>query len=301
MEENCIRLNGGLHNDVFHLVKEDKVERRSDSRKTKEMVLQEIEWMNFLYEKGVSVPKTDQTVKSDGNRVIAHFEFIKGEQIDVTDHSHWNGKIFEQLGRILGRMHALSKEFIVSEIYRPVWTVENPDVFGIRENLSEWMRDSYEQLLQNLFPFEITPDTYGLIHNDFHQGNFILKDDLSVTTIDFDECAFNWFAQDIAVVFYHAYWQNDSYKGDPEKFSETFMIHFFKGYEEENLLHKDVIKQIPTFLKLREIFLYQLFIKKWEMNALEEWQKYTLIDLEKRIKNKTAYAGNSDFSVFLKS
>jgi len=301
MKENCIRLNGGLHNDVFHLVNEGKVERHSDTRKTKEMVLQEIEWMNFLYEKGVNVPKSEIPFKNEENRIIAHFEFVKGEQIDVTNQSHWNVKTFEELGRILGRMHALAKEFMVSEVHRPVWTVENPDVFDVRGSLSDWMRDCYDQLLENLYPFEIIPDTYGLIHNDFHQGNLILKDDESITTIDFDECAYNWFGQDIAVVFYHAYWQHDSFTGKSGDFSTTFMSHLFKGYEEENILHKDMIKQIPIFLKLREIFLFQLFMKKWNMNALEEWQRYTLVDLEKKIKNKIAYAGISDYSVFLKS
>ncbi|WP_313893600.1 phosphotransferase [Psychrobacillus sp.] len=299
MEENCIRLDGGFHNDVFHIKNKGKVVRISDAKKTKEMVLQEIEWMNFLYEEGVAVSKPEMTLESEEERVRACFEFIEGNQIDVTNQFHWNVNMFEQLGRIVGKMHALSKKFKVEGIHRPVWTVENPDVFGIRENLSPWIRENYEQLMQNLFSYEMSPETFGLIHNDFHQGNLIINGEGTLTTIDFDECSYNWYAQDIAVAFYHAYWQHNSNNGNVDTFPQTFMSHFFTGYKEENLLHKDIIKQIPIFLKLREIFLYKLFSEKWDMNNIAEWQKYTMHELEKKIKNEIPYAGISDFSVFL--
>lgn len=299
MGENCIRLDGGFHNDVFHLMNEGKVVRISDFRKTKVMVLHEIEWMNFLYEEGVLVPKPDMTLEIEEERVKTYFEFIKGDPIDVTNQSHWNVKLFEQLGRTLGRMHALSKKFMVDEIHRPVWTVENPDIFGIRGDLSPWIREKYDELMHNLFPYEITEDTFGLIHNDFHQGNLIINNEGTLTTIDFDECSYNWYAQDVAVVFYHAYWQNKSFNGYIDTFPQTFMSHLFAGYKEENLLHQDLIKQIPIFLKLREIFLYQLFTEKWDLNNIEDWQKFTLHDLEDKIKNKTPYAGISDFSIYL--
>jgi len=298
MDEYRIRLDGGFHNDVFHLVEREKVVRLSDDRRTKEMVWQELEWMNFLYENGVSVPKPQLTLESEGERVKAYFEFIKGDSIDVTSLTHWNENIFKQLGRITGRMHALSREFKSDVVHRPVWTVQNPDVFGIRGNLSPWIKENYDNLMDRLVEYEITPSTYGFIHNDFHQGNLIIKQDGTLTTIDFDECSFNWYAQDVAVVFYHAYWQHSSYNKDPDSFCQTFMSHFFTGYKEENVLHKNIIKQIPIFLKLREIYLYQLFIRKWNINHLKEWKKDTLVELENKIKSSSSYAGIRDFSIY---
>ncbi|MES9682371.1 hypothetical protein ABWK22_05490 [Gottfriedia acidiceleris] len=116
--------------------------------------------------------------------------------------------------------------------------------------------------------------------------------------IDFDDCAFNWFAQDFATAFYHAYWQQNCSNQMNEQFIENFMVNFFKGYKLENLLHNDLVKQIPIFLKLREIFLLHLFVQKWDMNRLEEWQKYTLVDLENKIKNDVPYADLIDFSIY---
>ena len=300
MVENRIRLSGGFHNDVFYIEKNSKVVRISDIRKTKRIVMQELEWTNFLYEHGVPVAKPEMTLDTEDERVSTSFDYIKGYKIDVTNQFHWNAEIFEQMGRILGRMHSLSKVFKVDEINRAVWTIENPDVFGIRESLSPWIRQNYDKLMQSLFPFEISSDTFGMIHNDFHQGNLIINNEGIITTIDFDECSFNWLAQDFAALFYHAYWQNNSYNGYEDTFPQMFMSHLFAGYREENLIHDDMIKQIPIFLKLREIFLYKLFIENWNMNSLEEWQKYTLHELENNIKNAIPYAGISDFSIFLK-
>jgi hypothetical protein len=35
------------------------------------------------------------------------------------------------------------------------------------------------------------------------------------------------------------------------------------------------------------------------MNHLEDWQDYTLHDLEDKIKNQVPYAGINDFSIYL--
>lgn len=140
MRENRIRLDGGFHNDVFYMEDQAKVVRISNTRKTKEMVLQEIEWMHFLYEQGVAVPKPEMQLEDENGRIKAYFEFIKGDMIYVTNELHWNEKTFELWGKALGRMHVLSKRFKGEEIHRHVWTMEMMDVFGIRANLSSWLR-----------------------------------------------------------------------------------------------------------------------------------------------------------------
>lgn len=299
MLENRVRLNGGFNNDVFYIKEKERVVRISEKGKTKEMILQEIEWMNFLYEKGVLVPKPVIPLGYEEERVKTYFEFIKGDQIDVTNKSHWNEKVFKKLGKNLGRMHALSKDFKLKAIQRPEWKVENPDVFNLGRKLDPWIKEKYEELVHSLTSYTITPDTFGLIHNDYHQGNLIIDEEGRITTIDFDECSFNWYAQDIAVAFYHAYWQHSSFNGNTHSFCDIFMSNFFAGYKTENTLHKDIMIQIPIFLKIREIYLYQLFIQKWDMNNLEEWQAYTLHSLKDKIKNQVPYAGINDFSIFL--
>ncbi|MEH7612372.1 phosphotransferase enzyme family protein [Gottfriedia acidiceleris] len=292
-----VRLTGGLQNDVFYDEDYNRVVRQSKLGKTKEMVLQEIDFINFLHMQGVNVPRADRNFREEDGRVITYFEYIDGEQIDVTNPNHWNKHLFEQWGKKLGKMHSLAKQYKLSEVHRPAWSPNRIDVFGIRDQLVPNMKEFYDKHMEKLVKFQVTSDAFGIIHNDFHQGNIILVGN-SLFTIDFDDCAFNWFAQDIATVFYHAYWQQNSFNEMNEQFIETFMVNFFKGYKLENLLHNDIVKQIPIFLKLREIFLHHLFVQKWDMNRLEEWQKYTLVDLENKIKNDVPYADLIDFSIY---
>lgn len=299
MTNSRVQLSGGFQNDIFHLPRERKIERISRVNRTIEMVQQEFEWMNFLYERGVAVPRPDLKIDLVGERVRSYFKFIDGSPVNVTNDAHWNIYSFEEFGRILGKMHALSKEFSVKSVHRPVWTTENPDVFGIRNNLSLELKSIYDSLMKKLYPFEIHSDTYGIIHNDFHQGNLIIGNDGVITTIDFDDCSFNWFAQDIAVFFYHAYWQQDSFNGNTELFCQEFLKHFFNGYRSENCLNEVIVEQIPIFLKLREIFLYQLFLETWNSANMEDWQTHTLNELEKNIRNRVPYAGIGEFTEFL--
>ncbi|WP_129690609.1 phosphotransferase enzyme family protein [Gottfriedia acidiceleris] len=294
---NQVRLSGGFQNDVFYDEDYNRVVRQSKLGKTKEMVLQEIEFINFLYMQGVNVPRVDRNLGEEDGRVITYFEYIDGEQIDVTNPNQWNIYLFEQWGKKLGKMHSLAKSYKLSEVHRPVWSPENFDVFGIRDQLVPYMKVFYDKQMEKLLEFQVTSDAFGIIHNDFHQGNIILVGN-TIFTIDFDDCAFNWFAHDFATAFYHAYWQQNSFNQMNEQFIETFMPYFFKGYKLENLLDKDIVKQIPIFLKLREIFLYHLFAQKWDLNKLEEWQKYTLTDLQNKIIKEIPYAGITDFSIY---
>lgn len=298
MEENKVKLSGGFQNEVFYLEKVGKIERISRN-KTKEMILEELDWMDFLYTRGVAVPKPTLDVEISGNQVKTYFEYIEGEPVSVTNVSHWNSSNFEEFGRILGRMHSLSKDYLTEIKHRPIWTENNPDVCKLRVQLNQELQTIYDSLLQELCTYGKNADTFGLIHNDFHQGNLIMAKDGTITVIDFDDCALNWFAQDIAVFFYHAYWQQESFIGNKESFCREFLNHFFAGYQEENLLKEESIKQIPIFLKVREIFLYQLFVKIWDKNEMEDWQTDTLLDLENNIKNRVPYAGISNFSIYV--
>ncbi|RYI28483.1 hypothetical protein EVU96_15070 [Bacillus infantis] len=299
MKEKYVRLSGGFHNEVFFDEKHNRIIRISANGKSADYVRQELQWMDFLHSNGIPLSNPARQIELDDGLVKACFEYVRGNPVDVTNPAHWNEKNFKQFGRILGRMHALSKDYNIGNNRRPVWTKKNPDVFGIRDGMAGWLTEEYDRLMGALQQYKPSPDTFGLIHNDFHQGNFIVRETGEVVVIDFDECAFNWFAQDLAVLFYHACWQQDSFNGEAEAFSRRFMHHVFSGYLSETELHPGTIAQIPVFLKLREIFLYQLFDRKWDKAHLEDWQEYTLQDLERKIINREPYAGIADFSAYL--
>ncbi|MES9682370.1 aminoglycoside phosphotransferase family protein [Gottfriedia acidiceleris] len=96
---NYMRLSGGFQNDVFYDQDNNRVVRQSNLERTKEMVLQEIDWIIFLHKHGVDVPRANRNLREEEGRVITYFKYIDGEKIDVTNPNHWNKHLFEQWGK----------------------------------------------------------------------------------------------------------------------------------------------------------------------------------------------------------
>lgn len=264
-----------------------------ESKRSYEERVAEINWLHYLDQLGLSVsnsiPSIEnrliETVYMDGEKYYLT-AFIKAEgcPVNVGDRSEWNISFFQKWGRVMGKMHHVTKSFQPNGPKRMSWHETNRDMYHFKK-LPVGIADKYEKLLKRVDTFQRDQDTFGLIHFDFHQGNFLTKDN-TITLFDFDDCAYYWFAHDIAVSYYHAYWQGTSWYPEWKTFGKDFMISFLDGYQHENSLPKEILQQIPTFLKMREIFLYQLFLEKWNMNELEEWQSETLQNLKYQIEDE---------------
>jgi len=299
-------LSGGYQNTVYQFEKGEAayIMRVSDAgRRTKGQIDDEVQWLLFLKENDVQVAAPIRNVHqsyvegSQKNYVIA-FQKAKGKQVDVYNMSVWNETLFEKWGRLIGKLHRLSSEKPLALTNRPAWTSDNPDLLGLGKSLeSKEMSVVYKRLLGKLQGFEKKETTFGLIHNDLHQGNFFF-DGEDITLFDFDDCAYHWYAYDIAVSFYHAYWQGTSANPAAVSFGEDFMRDFMAGYKKEHSVDKDILLQIPIFLKIRELFLYALFMEKWNVNALEEWQEYTIHQLRESILKEKPHS-DIDFLQFL--
>ena len=93
---------------------------------------------------------------------------------------------------------------------------------------------------------------YGLIHQDAHGNNFLVDETGRITLFDFDECAYSWFINEIAIVLFYIIMDAE----DWPVFTQEFISHFLRGYVKANPLEAKWLKEIPNFLKLREMELY---------------------------------------------
>jgi Ser/Thr protein kinase RdoA (MazF antagonist) len=90
-----------------------------------------------------------------------------------------------------------------------------------------------------------TPSTFGLIHADLHQGNYLFTDG-EVCAIDFDDCGWGHFIYDFAVTL-----------------SEVSVLNHFPalrdgllaGYQQVRPLPAGLEVHLPAFLALRELKL----------------------------------------------
>jgi amicoumacin kinase len=307
LETEFAPLNDGFHNVVYQYRQSgrDYILRITNSkRRNRNEIESEIEFVLALAKQGVpvSVPVPSSQAKmievvSDQDQIFfaVTFEKANGKPVDVIDKTVWNADLFYHWGKVVGKMHLAAHHLT---FVRPVWTIENPDILNLEQKItSNLILERYLGLLTQLKNFDKDPELFGLIHNDFHQGNFFVNNGI-ITVFDFDECAYHWFAYDVAVAFYHAYWQSSAYTPEDTDFSSVFWTYFLKGYQQAHPLKKEMIQQIPLFLKMREIFLYVLFLEKWDMDKLEDWQEYTLANLKNNIEKNIPYS-NFDFSTLL--
>jgi Ser/Thr protein kinase RdoA (MazF antagonist) len=309
-EESCVKLSGGFQNDVYEYMYEGEkriLRITSSSRRTIKQTQSEIDFIRSLEAGGVNVSLP--VVSCFGNDIeqldiegelflITAFLKAPGQFVNVANEKEWDKALFQNWGQAIGKMHAIAEQnhSHFEEYERPKWE-PNRKSMNFLSSISKSLAANYEKMVTEVQAFSKERDTYGLIHNDLHQGNFFVRDN-TLTIFDFDDCSFCWFAQDIAVSFYHAVWQGLSVRPEHVSFPREFMKHFIEGYSKEHRMNKEILRQIPLFLKLREVFLFTLFHKVWDVKDLEDWQGYTLQDLLCRIEHEISYT-NVDFLTFI--
>jgi Ser/Thr protein kinase RdoA (MazF antagonist) len=126
-------------------------------------------------------------------------------------------------------------------------------------------------------------NSYGLIHADFTDVNFFVYNQ-KITVFDFDDCLHHWYTYDIATILHDTPWLR---RGEMSKdeFARYFWESFFQGYTKENRLDLFWKHQINKFLKLREINLYVVYHKKWDLDNLSERGRDSLREMRNNIEN----------------
>ncbi len=161
---------------------------------------------------------------------------------------------FQNWGQVLGQMHRLTKTYkpLSESIRRPEWhTWEYYNGFPYAERLPV-IQKKYDQLIAELHALPKDTDSYGLIHNDFNDGNFTVDyDNGDITVFDFDDCCYFWFMYDIACA-----WEGGIGRimfrplAERQDFMDRYMEQVMEGYNRENTLSDDWLARLPLFLRL---------------------------------------------------
>lgn len=231
-------------------------------RRTQELILGEVDWINYLAAGGAGVART---IPSSEGTLVEFIDDHRGGCFMATafvkaagghpTQEFWNRHLFRAWGRTLGRIHALSKDYTPAN---PAWKREEWDSSGNMQ-VEAWLTPSdrlvlarFQDLIHYLKALPKDRNSYGLIHQDAHAGNFFVDQDYAITLFDFDDCVYSWFIYDIAMVLFYSLMGHEN---DPDSITD-FCHHFLKGYRQENNLDPIWLVEIPHFLKLREIDLY---------------------------------------------
>ena len=305
MSTASLRLLGDFENYVY----EGKIDGIShvlrlthSSHRSTNMVLGELEWINYLAENGVSVAKAlpstsgklaEEIHVGEDYFIASLFQKTKGRPLDRTNPAEPTREMITEWGRTIGKMHRATKHFQPSEerFRRPHWFED--DLMRFEKHLPREDQHIVEigySLLEYSKQLPRSQDSYGLIHTDVHMGNFFV-DEGKITVFDFDDSSYQWFASDIAIALYYTIWWKFSGSGQREKdaYAKRFLESFMMGYSAENRLEDCWLRELPFFLKLRDLTLYTVFHKKFDQNSLEKYSKL-LAGIRARIEQEVPIA-----------
>jgi amicoumacin kinase len=296
--EDHARVLDGFESFIYEYERdgEEFILRISHSlRRSENLIRGEVDWINYLSAGGVPAARA---VFSKGGNLVEPVADGHGDYFLATSFVKAYGKhpwyertpaFYQNYGRMLGSIHALTERYQPADWAwkRPEWDDNVMEVVecGLPEN-EEGVKRKYRELLEHLYALPKTPTCYGLIHQDPHAGNFLMDEAGRLTLFDFDDCVYSWYANDIAIaLFYMAF---EAPEGPA--FVTDFLPHFLQGYREKYPVEDRWLKEIPYFLKEREIELYAIIYSVFGPNPVEdEWCLKYMQRRKERIESEVPF------------
>src|SRR5262249_3077964 len=87
------------------------------------------------------------------------------------------------------------------------------------------------------------PETFGLIHGDLHQWNYLFHQG-EVRAIDFDDCGYGHYLYDMAVTLFNVRWKASA---------PLLRARFLAGYRSVRPLSAEHEQYLDTFMDLRDL------------------------------------------------
>jgi len=264
-------------------------------RRSPDLIRGELDWINYLKAGGASVAgalisNNDNWVEeiddgSGGYFLANAFEKAAGKPRN----GDWTEAQLFEYGRQIGLMHKLTSSYQPKNPNwkRPEWDdpihLEVDQFIPARDFV---IKQIYRDLVKKTQDLPKDNTCYGLIHQDAHQGNFFIDDVGKITMFDFDDSSYSWFVEDIALILFYAVMGQE----DPDRFTENFLSEFIPGYfSEYDLAHK-WFSEIPIFMKRREIDLYAVIHRSFDVEKMDDpWCIWYLDGRKKRLEDGVPY------------
>ncbi|GGE73592.1 phosphotransferase enzyme family protein [Priestia taiwanensis] len=249
------------------------------SHRMYEQVQAELDFLNYVADRGANVAKPYHSLENnfvevcrteDGTYFYCSlFEFAKGSHVKIDDVSIWNDTLFYEWGRTLGKLHRLAMDYPHTE-HRVTW--EEDELAVIQGIQDKEVYATGMELIGKIKKLPIEKGSFGLIHSDVHYHNFFYEEG-RITVFDFDDAMYNYFIHDIAIVLYYSlvYWEGT--EEEKALFTRHQLDVVRKGYEEENHLDEKWYETLPLFMRLRDVTLYAVLLKKFDDDLPERAEK----------------------------
>lgn len=268
---SLVKAHDGGRNVVYNCEKEGAVSKIIriaflDDR-SREDFLGEVEYIRYLYEHGGSVSNVISSRNGNLLEEITHenhsfyvctFERAKGKLLVENSYRYREGvpitEYFYNCGKILGKMHQLSKVYTPAHKRYSFFDKYNTEYIDklIPPSLSVLKKKLFE-LLKTLEGLDRNCECFGMVHFDYSDGNYMIDFDTGkITVFDFDNSCFCWYMYDLANVWTHGVgwiqFETDTEKR--KKFMEDYFETVLAGYKSETDIKDVMLEKLPLFIKV---------------------------------------------------
>lgn len=246
--------------------------------------LAETEYVRFLAQNGADcvnvVPSVNgRLVEEEGGAFVSVFTVAKGDQIAAHGYRYREGaplsEYFFNTGKVLGRMHALSKayapknrRFDFFEKYHEAYFDELiPDEYAS-------LKHALARLLGKLRALPQSAENYGMVHFDFSDGNYNIDYGTGkITVFDFENCRTCFYLFDLANLWTHGVgWIAMETDVDRRKeFMRQYFDTILDGYRTETDLADDALSLLPLMIQavLMENIIDEFEVQRAETGTFE--------------------------------
>jgi Ser/Thr protein kinase RdoA (MazF antagonist) len=275
----------GFESFVYEVKKADKryiLKISHEHRKSYNEIFGEADYLNFLKSHGLTVSGVipvndenligrfpvmlDEKIDKRGFFTSVLYEFAPGTHVKPEQH---NDELFFKMGKYLGKMHAITKQYKPEKQYRKsVLDAEGHEFHFIPENETK-VRKIADDTMKIMRSYAKDSENFGLCHLDFHFGNFF-SDNGNLWLFDFDDSVYSWFVNDIAIMLFYILPHHCESEEQIER-GRNALKSILAGYKTENELSESELEKIPVFLKIRELELYAVIHRSCDLNNLDPW------------------------------
>jgi Ser/Thr protein kinase RdoA (MazF antagonist) len=264
---------------------------------TLEQLLAEVDFVRYLAENELPVARpvpsrsgswVERLPLDDQACFLAYaFEKAPGEMYPDADEVNFPPAVLVAWGCLCGHLHRLSAAYLPHpERRRLPWHANDlldfPTLIPPEQTLVYLRRD---ELLTRLNALPQDTESYGLVHGDFHHGNFLVSGE-KLTLFDFDAAEYFWYTGEICTALYNCLPLPRHATAKRRSYTLNYLHHFLCGYRQARQLSDFWLVQIPLFLKYCELLNYAYFHKYWGLSALTPRRAQVLADLRRRIEQE---------------
>jgi Ser/Thr protein kinase RdoA (MazF antagonist) len=234
----------------------------------------EVDWLGDLARRGAPVCAPVPSVRGrsleflrDGRGrgyLASAFRRARGVAVTSLQPEVWTPALFELCGGTLGEIHALGKDFRPRfGLRRYRWS--GPGLVRLARRVlpvaERGVVARIERCCRTLARLPRDRDGFGLVHGDFHQGNYRL-DAGRLEVFDFGGCSYCWYAYDIAASVYASLLER-VHRGeeDLERHAREYLVPFLRGYLRAHPLAPVWIEPLADFLRLFNLSVFLSFFR----------------------------------------